>query len=227
VARPELRAGEPVTAAALTAAALSWWQVEPDLLRREQQAMAALAPELAWVPAGPGQWVGLAPIWPFERPAPPGLIGLLAGRRLQLEVRYSHAFPVVAPKVWSIDPQPALEQRTQHAWHVNGDGSLCLLRDAAAWTGREPAAELVIKAAGWFIEYLLLSDGRIEEMTSAGIATDSCLDGLITEAVGAPRGAEQEPLKASSTGAPSPTQSGAHLSVRQATGEIDSVEAQR
>jgi hypothetical protein len=209
VAGPEFRASEPVTAAALAAAALTWWQVEPDLLRREQRAMTALAPELAWVPAGPGGWAGLAPIWPFERPAPPGLMGLLAGRRLQLEVQYGHAFPVVAPKVWSIDPQPTLEQRTQHAWHVNGDGSLCLLRDAAAWTGRDPAAELVVKAAGWFIEYLLLTDGRIEEMTSAGIATDPCLDGLITEAAGTPHGAERKPSRASSARAPSPPQSGA------------------
>jgi len=184
VTSPELRAGEPITAAALTAAASSWWQAEPDLLCREQQAMATLAPELVWVSAGPGRWAGPAPIWPFERPAPPGLIGLLAGRRLELEVHYSHAFPIVAPKVWSINPQPTLEQRIQHAWHVNGDGSLCLLGNAAIWTGRDPAAELVVKAAGWFIEYLLLTDRRIEEMTNAGIATNPCLDGLLTEAAG-------------------------------------------
>lgn len=189
---------------------LRWFDAEPARLAAEQAAMAAVAPELAWSDTTPGGgWEGLAPVWPFPRPRPGGLDGFLAGRRLRLRVACSQAHPMAAPKLWPLDPEPEIAQRTVHDWHVNGDGSLCLLQTAAAWTGVELSAELVVKAAGWFIEYLLLTDGRIEEMTSAGIATDPCLDGLITEAAGTPHGAERKPSRASSARAPSPPQSGA------------------
>jgi hypothetical protein len=89
---------------------------------------------------------------------------------------------MTAPSVWPVDPEPSIEQRTQHSWHVNGDGSLCLLEGAAAWTAREAAAELVVKAAGWFIEYLLMSAGVITRMTSAGLAADPSMDAIITRA---------------------------------------------
>ena len=155
---------------------------EPALLLREWQAMAAVAPELVWSDQGDGSWAGLLPPWPFERNAPPGLDTLLAGQQLRVQVVYGQAFPMTAPVVWPIDPEPSIEQRTQHAWHVNGDGSLCLLEGATAWTGREAAAELIIKAAGWFIEYLLMSAGLITSMTSVGLAADLSMDAIITRA---------------------------------------------
>jgi hypothetical protein len=62
---------------------------------------------------------------------------------------------------------------------VLGDGGLCLLRETLDWTASEPAAELVRKAAGWFLEFLLLRDGLIEEMTADGIVNDDCLDHLL------------------------------------------------
>lgn len=171
-----------ITTAALGERARTWWQQEPDLLRRETAAMAALAPDLRWQPLGAGSWEGPAPLWPFGRPAPEGLSALTGGRRLRVHVAYGHAFPMAPPSVWPLEPEPELIHRLDHSWHVNGDGSLCLLHSAAAWSGREPAAELVAKACGWFIEYLLFSRGLIEAMTSAGIGADASLDVLICDA---------------------------------------------
>ncbi len=64
-------------------------------------------------------------------------------------------------------------------WHVMGDGSLCLLQEVLEWTGRETIDQLVIKAAGWFLEFLLLREGVIDAMTEAGIATDNSIDHLL------------------------------------------------
>jgi hypothetical protein len=69
-------------------------------------------------------------------------------------------------------------------WHVNGDCSLCLMQAADDWDPSEAAADLVAKAAGWFVEYLLLEDGHIEKMSERGIYTDPSLDGVIAEKYG-------------------------------------------
>lgn len=185
-----------ITSASLAARARTWWEQEPGLLERECAAMAALAPDLEWHPEGAGHWKGPVPPWPFDRAAPDGLDNLLAGRRLLVRVVYGHAFPVAPPSLWALDPEPELVHRLDHAWHVNGDGSLCLLRSPAAWSGREPAAELVAKAAGWFVEYLLFSGGQITTMTSTGIGADTSLDALISSA-GANSGPESEKPAAS------------------------------
>jgi hypothetical protein len=162
-----------------------WFDAEPARLAAEQAAMAVVAPELVWSDASPGGgWVGLAPVWPFPRPRPPGLDGFLAGRRLRLGVGCSQAHPMAAPKLWPLDPEPGIAQRTVHDWHVNGDGSLCLLQTAAAWTGAEPAAELVVKAAGWFLEFLLMQAGVIKAMTTGGIAASDGLDHLLSKEAG-------------------------------------------
>ena len=47
-----------------------------------------------------------------------------------------------------------------HTWHVNGDGSLCLMQAADDWQPEDTAADLVRKACGWFVEYLLVEAGR-------------------------------------------------------------------
>jgi hypothetical protein len=62
---------------------------------------------------------------------------------------------------------------------VNGDGSLCLLQTADDWHPDASAADLIVKAVGWFLEYLLMVDDRIEAMTTSGIATDPALDELL------------------------------------------------
>ena len=142
--------------------------------------MAEVAPEMAWVDNDPaGGWEGFAPAWPFARAVPDGLEQLLGGRRLRLRVSYTQAFPSIEPRLQPLEPDPPIERRVLHSWHLNGDGTLCLLRTADLWTGRETAADLVVKASGWFIEYLLMERGLIEQMTENGINVDTSLDATI------------------------------------------------
>ena len=161
-----------------------WCEAHPERWRREIEVMSDVAPELAWredlEDTTGGGWVGTAPQWPFERPRPPDLNAFLGGGAFRLEIRCSPAHPMAAPAFHPIDPVPDLFVRTYQAWHVMGDGSLCLMQSALDWTGRDLAAELVIKAAGWYLEFLLLRAERIEAMTVAGIATDGQLDRYFT-----------------------------------------------
>jgi hypothetical protein len=160
----------------------SWLDAEPDRLRQEREEMGRVAPEMEWLEDDPaGGWEGLAPVWPFERPAPRGLDELLGRLRLRLRVVYAQGYPMVEPKVFPLDPDPPRDRRILHSWHLNGDGSLCLLQNAADWTGRDTAADLVAKASGWFIEYLLMERGLIETMTESGIHSDDSLDAKFEE----------------------------------------------
>jgi len=162
---------------------VSWLDAEPQQLAREKNAMAQVAPELAWVDDDPaGGWAGVVPPWPFARPQPEQLEEFLDGRRLRIRVEYSQAHPMVEPTVRPIEPEPDPMYRTQQDWHVNGDGSLCLLQQARDWSPTDTAADLVVKAAGWFLEYLLMEQGRITAMTTRGIVTDDSLDELLTPA---------------------------------------------
>jgi hypothetical protein len=61
-----------------------------------------------------------------------------------------------------------------------GDGSLCLLQDDATWTGRDSVVELLLKAAGWRVEFELMRRGVIEAMTINGIVEDPQFDDLLT-----------------------------------------------
>jgi hypothetical protein len=160
----------------------SWLEAEPKRLASEKEAMRAIVSNLKWIDDDPaGGWKGPVPEWPFDRPAPPHLEDFLADRRLSVRVEYLQSFPMVEPKVWPLDPEPEPRCRTDARWHVLGDGSLCLLRSASDWTGRETAADLVVKASGWFLEFLLMEAGLIEEMTVDGIANDPRLDDLFVE----------------------------------------------
>jgi hypothetical protein len=158
-----------------------WFEAEPARLTREIDAMTQVAPGLVWIPEGSGRFDGPVPEWPFERDAPPALNGFLAGRELRLRVELREGFPMVAPRLTPLDPVPARERRLRERWHLNADGTLCLLFSHASWSGREPAAELVRKAAGWFIEYLLVDAGCIGAMTEFGPAIDETLDDLIAD----------------------------------------------
>ena len=156
---------------------MPWTEAEPARYEGERAAMAAAAPGLVWEETALA-WTGELPLWPFERPAPPALEEFLAGRRFLAQVRYSQGFPMVAPRIRPIDPEPDPMVRTRHDWHVNGDGTLCLLQRASDWDGDGTAAELVVKAAGWFLEYLLMEAGLIDQMTEAGIVNDDRWDHL-------------------------------------------------
>lgn len=165
---------------------ISWIEAEAARAQREQAAMQRWAPEMQWrtdltwadgrIGAG---WEGLAPAWGADRSEPQGTANLLAGRRLRLKVICPEAFPMVAPDLYPLNPDVPIERRTQHRWHVNGDGSLCLMQAADDWQPENHAADLVRKAAGWFIEYLLVEAGDLDQMTERGIYVSDELDALL------------------------------------------------
>lgn len=156
---------------------LSWLEAEPRRVALERETMPGIAPELRWLEDG--GWEGVMPVWPFYRPEPPGLGAFLDGRRFHVRIQYLESFPMTAPVFWPVDPNPPLSVRSMAMWHVLPDGSLCLFQKMYDWDPTWTAAHLVPKAAGWFLEYLLLSADRIESMTEAGIWNDGGLDHLL------------------------------------------------
>jgi hypothetical protein len=168
--------------------AVGWTEAAPEIVERERRAMARHAPEMHWseglVWRGGRRavgWTGKAPAWGADRPKPPGIDELLAERGLELLVVYPEAFPIVPASLFPVDPEPPLERRTLHRWHINGDGSLCLMQSADDWQLTDTAAELVRKASGWFIEYLLVEADKLDGMTERGIFEDESVDAIIAE----------------------------------------------
>lgn len=161
---------------------VTWWQCEPRRLARDRAEVGDRFPDLLWHGQGAGVWVGRLPRWPFVRPEPLSLVDLIGPSGLQVEVQHGHAYPMVAPSIFPVDPEPDYFQRTDQKWHVMGDGSLCLLQEHAAWTGRDSIVELLLKAAGWRVEYALMQAGVIEAMTLHGIVEDDQFDHLVAMA---------------------------------------------
>lgn len=170
---------------------ISWLEAEADRAAAEQAEMADRAPEMEWrtdlrwpngrIGAG---WEGLAPGWGAERPEPPGVSNLLAARRLRLRVLCPEAFPMVPPDIFPLDPDVAIGRRTLQQWHVNGDGSVCLMQAAEDWQPENSAADLVCKASGWFIEYLLVEAGDLDTMTIRGVYVSDEIDALLAAKYG-------------------------------------------
>jgi hypothetical protein len=156
-----------------------WWSHEPGRLNTDQHQLHARFPGLNWSTADNGQWSGELPMWPFDRDAPAGLDVLLGGRGLQVLVRCGQAYPAAPPRVVPLDPAPEIAERTQQRWHVNGDGTLCLFQNEAVWSTRATLVDVLLKAAGWRIEYALMKAGLIDAMTINGIVTDIALDAVI------------------------------------------------
>jgi hypothetical protein len=156
---------------------ISWLEAEPARANRERDAMLLVAPNLEWLDSG--GWEGVLPVWPFERPEPPRLHDFVGEQRFRVRIEYPQSYPMTAPKYWPLEPQPPLIVRSMAQWHVNPDGSLCMFQSAAAWDPWATAADLVPKAAGWFLEYLLQQAGAIERMTESGIVLDDQLDHLL------------------------------------------------
>jgi hypothetical protein len=164
---------------------ISWLDAEPVRHTVECDAMAA-CPDMRWRDeicwpngrTGAG-WEGLAPAWGGERPQPPGIDQLLDGRRLRLRVIYPEGFPMVPPDLYPVEPSVPMERRTLHRWHLNGDGSLCLMQSAEDWRPTNTAVDLVLKASGWFIEYLLVENSDLEHMTDRGVGSSDEIDALL------------------------------------------------
>lgn len=166
-----------------------WPDAEPEILKRDLADVSTLAPDLVYeapeMVGGEvvhhGRWTGQLPVWPFARPLPEGLRELVpAGATITMS--YSAAHPVLPPRITVFDPQPELEERTQHRWHVAPGGSLCLLQTEGDWTPETSPVELLQKAAGWRIEYALMKAGVVESMLTNGIVSDPARDHLIVEA---------------------------------------------
>jgi len=162
---------------------VTWWECEPKRLVRDLNEVGEAFPELTWVPEGAGRWEGRLPRWPFDRPEPTRLSELIGNDGMPVTVRYGHAYPMVPPSIFPLDPVPELDEYNWTRFHVLGDGSLCLLQDSSIWTGRESVVDLLLKAVGWRVEYALLKSGVIGHMTVNGIVSDSSSDHLVTQAV--------------------------------------------
>lgn len=166
-----------------------WPDAEPAVLRRDRVEISAFAPDLNYQPpetvggkvAHHGRWTGRLPVWPFDRPVPDGLWDLVP-EGASVVMSYSAAHPVLPPRITVTDPEPELQERTQHRWHVAPGGSLCLLQTEGDWTPETSPVELLMKAAGWRIEYALMKAGILEAMSTNGIVSDHMRDHLIAEA---------------------------------------------
>jgi hypothetical protein len=169
-------------------AVILWTDAEPGIKERDGAAIRAFAPGMEYLhPVATsglvfhGGWKGRLPIWPFDRAKPAGLAALL-DEGVLVQVSYPAAYPMVPPRIYALDPEPTIEQRTQHIWHVAPGGSLCLLQSEGDWTPQATPVDLLLKAAGWHIEYALMKAGVVDTMTTNGIVNDGSRDTLIAEA---------------------------------------------
>jgi hypothetical protein len=160
---------------------ISWWDAEPSRLTRDQEEVSARFADLRWVPEGAGRWEGRLPMWPLARPEPSGLLELLGGQGMAVAILYRQAYPMVPPHIFPVDPRPEPLECTQHRWHVLGDGSLCLYQTETAWDPNDSICDLIIKAAAWRVEYVLVKAGAMAAMTLNGIVSDDAQDHLITQ----------------------------------------------
>ena len=166
-----------------------WTEAEPARLERDRVEMHEFAPDLTYREPNPsgmfrhGGWTGELPRWPFERPVPLGLDELIGERGLVFALEYSAAHPMLPPIIYPVCPAPEVEEQTQATWHVAPGGSLCLLQSEGAWRPEASITELLLKAAGWRVEYALMKAGVIDRMTVNGIVSDPASDHLIAEAV--------------------------------------------
>lgn len=160
-----------------------WPDWDPGRLARDRVEVSAIAPDLVFLPAGSleapnGGWQGCIPIWPFERDRPDGLEALVP-TALSLLLVYSSAHPAVAPTIYPLDPTPEINEISDTIWHVAPGQSLCLFQSEGFWIPEASITDLLLKAAGWRIEYALMHAGAIERMSEHGIVSDASFDPLM------------------------------------------------
>ena len=158
-----------------------WWDDDPQLLQAVRDEIASAGFELDW-DEPTGCLVGELPRWPLERPEPDGLMDLLP-EPMRCSVNLRPTFPMLFPLICPLHPDVPKDRWTQHRWHVNGNGTLCLLQSDDAWDPRTPVSDLLRKAAAWYVEYRLVEVGVAEECSLRGIVSDDGRDGLVREAV--------------------------------------------
>lgn len=170
--------------------AVPWTVAEPAHADRERAAMADVAPALRWTTgltlldrSDLSGFVGPLPQWCADRAMPPGVAELLGADQVSVEVIFSEATPMVPPAIRAINPDVPLARRTDHRWHINGDGTLCQLQGAVAWPPGTTAEALLVKASCWYVEYRLMEHGLIEAMSESGIAEDPVHDATLAQLV--------------------------------------------
>lgn len=159
----------------------TWWEDDPARLLQEISDVHTVAPLLSWTAEGAGWFEGSLPLWPFSRPSPGDISGLLDP--FVVRVEYGHAFPAAPPQILPLIPQPVPRLRGFTQYHVLPSGRLCLLRDADQWYPWSNTSELLLKASGWAIELALLDAGAITQMSVGGLVNDASYDDLIAATI--------------------------------------------
>jgi hypothetical protein len=54
------------------------------------------------------------------------------------------------------------------------------MQAADDWNPTDTAADLIVKAAGWYLEFQLMSRGIVRAMSERGIVHDNSLDHLLS-----------------------------------------------
>ena len=109
-----------------------WHRIKPQLLDREQQAMARFYPstELNFEPQGNASWNGDIVTW--------------SGNRYQVSLRYPPVFPYRAPLAYIVNP------KIEESRHIYPDGHLCLFhKDDKAWQVNTTGATVMSWVTLW------------------------------------------------------------------------------
>lgn len=192
---------------------ISWAEADPARLERDLRDVAAFDPTLQYQPPGTrfgeigfthGGWYGTLALWPFDRAAPDGLEALTAGVGLEFALTYPAAYPMVPPAIQPLSPEPEIFERTQATWHVLPGGGLCLLQSEGAWQPEASIVDLLLKAAGWRIEYALMKAHAMEAMAVSGIVSDTTCDHIIATAATAATAAATLPETPEMSETPAP-----------------------
>lgn len=162
-----------------------WFAQDAARLQRDKDEIGAFAPSLSFIAPGAeleeGGWAGTLPLWPFDREAPAG-VDVLVPQGLEVVIEYTSAYPMVPPNVHPVNPVPELCERSQSDWHVLPHGPLCLFQSVGQWRPEASLTEVLLKAAGWNLEYFLMKQKAISRMTESGIVSSPELDHFLTGA---------------------------------------------
>lgn len=159
----------------------TWWEDDPARLKQEFSDVQDIAPLMTWTEEGAGRFEGPLPLWPFSRAAPGDISELLDP--FVVRVEYGHAFPAAPPEILPLVPRPVATLRGFTQFHILPSGRLCLLRDADQWSPWSRTSEMLLKASGWAIEFALLAQGAIPQMSVSGIVNNATYDELISATI--------------------------------------------
>ena len=109
-----------------------WYRVKPQLLEREQKAMARFYPSmnLGFESNGNASWEGAIVTW--------------SGKSYKIALRYPPVFPYRAPLAYVVNP------KIEESRHIYPDGHLCLFhKDDKAWQVNTTGATVMSWVTLW------------------------------------------------------------------------------